>query len=254
MDGRKKNEELRKFTEAFYTRLPPELRTLTYNFVLDENTGNEVEWLQCSTLPSFYSKLTRHVSPTKNPEVVIDLHSMHTPVAGEIAGHFHTKFKNNRVIGAANIASFLQHDFLGMGVRPADVPICGLTVHLEIEDPLPTKELPDAFEALLKPEQKWAKNFRLRILICTELAKPRALLDYLCNETRAMLSALGSVVARAEERGGKVKVDFGVFWQKADGSSCDKESWKDVYGCFVRDGEEIWREKFEKAVPEEELW
>jgi hypothetical protein len=245
---------LHALTKAFYRRLPAELRQLTYGFVLDSKTKRKVARQQCDPRPSTYP--TPRTSPTR---VILDLNSMDRNVAREIANYFHTSFTNNGVIGAQNIAKFLAHDFLGIGVRPADSKIQRLNIDILVEDTCLKEpcEVSADFEPLLALEQKWATPFFLHVRLFTRMSILGEFQEAISNNTRGVLKAFGEVVAQAEKKGGEkaVGVDFGgAVYLKSSRWFADYK-WNDVYGDFLRDSESVWRQKMREMLTDQrDLW
>jgi hypothetical protein len=200
---------LHAFTKAFHSRLPAELRTMTYDAILNDETKTKLE-KGGKHLPCAFNPCWPCEPSASTDKSVLDLRSMNPQVASEIGVHFYANYKCYEVFSPLYIAEFLAHDFLGLNrrnlpnVSPGSCTLQRLVVHISINAMVKWKpgRLLAQFEPLIAVRQNWAKGFELRLILGSFLEIPNV------KDTRKVLAGIEDVISRAEDEGRKGVVTF----------------------------------------------
>jgi hypothetical protein len=195
---------LHAFTKAFYSRLPAELRTMTYDAILNDETKAKLE-KGGKYLPYAFNPCWPREPSASTDKSVLHLRSMDPRVASEIGVHFYANYKRYEVFSPQWIAEFLAHDFLGLNgrnvpnVSPGSCTLQRLVVHISINAVAKWKpgRLLAQFEPLIAVRQNWAQGFELRLVLGSFMEHPKV------EDTRKVLAVVEEVIARAEDEGRK---------------------------------------------------
>lgn len=151
-------------TSAFHVRLSAELRCNTYDYMLDEETTTHLT-RELAIRTSHYFALRQIIHTWRQvPEAedaTLDFASMDQRVACEIVERFYEKVTHNG-LSVQQLPTYLEADLFEVGVRPCDAVLSAVDMHIDLDDTdISLNQW--LFEPLLRPEQKWARGFKLNL-------------------------------------------------------------------------------------------